>query len=289
MSSNKFRQAALAAARRGWHVFPCHPESKRPAIKQWEQQATIDEQQIHQWWPDYSRKNIGIATGPSGLLVVDLDQPKTAADVPPEPWNQPGIRNGLGVLCALASRAGEPLPATFTVGTPSGGTHLYFTQPPGHQLHNSAGRLGWKIDTRGHGGYVVASGSVVNGTRYRTECGARPAPLPGWITAALTTEAAGLARRSPEQGVRDSTAYAQAALRAELERVLSATEGSRNHTLNAAAYSLGQLTAAGQLDRDAVESALLAAAAHIGLGTAEAARTIESGLTAGARQPRTCT
>src|SRR5439155_380434 len=84
MSSNKFRQAALAAARRGWHVFPCHPESKRPAIKQWEQQATIDEQQIHQWWPDYSRKNIGVATGPSGLLVIDLDRPRTPDQTPPE-------------------------------------------------------------------------------------------------------------------------------------------------------------------------------------------------------------
>jgi hypothetical protein len=176
-------------AERGLAVFPLVPGTKRPAVEDWEHAATTEHDHICQTWAR-SAYNIGIATGPSGLLVVDLDQPKTAADVPPAPWDRPGICNGLGVLCALASRAGEPLSATFTVGTPSGGTHLSFTQPPGHQLHNSAGRLGWKIDTRGHGGYVVASGSVVNGHRYRTECGARPAQLPGWITTALT--------RSPE-------------------------------------------------------------------------------------------
>src|SRR6266542_6483026 len=129
MSSNQFRQAALAAARRGWHVFPCHPESKRPAIKQWEQQATIDEQQIHQWWPDYSRKNIGVAAGPSGLLVVDLDQPKNPTDLAPEPWRSRGASTGADVLELAAADRAAHLPDTFTVTTPSGGRHLYFRQP----------------------------------------------------------------------------------------------------------------------------------------------------------------
>jgi hypothetical protein len=72
-SSDSLTEGAVHhVAGRNWHVFPCDPESKRPAIKQWEQQATIDEQQIHQWWPEYSRKNIGIAAGPSGLLVAWL-------------------------------------------------------------------------------------------------------------------------------------------------------------------------------------------------------------------------
>jgi hypothetical protein len=167
MSSNQFRQAALAAARRGWHVFPCHPESKRPATKQWEQQATIDEQQIHQCWPDYSRKNVGIATGPSGLLIVDLDQPKNPADLAPEPWCGRGCTTGADVLAWLATEQATSVPHTATVTTPSGGRHLYFRQPPVLELGNSAGRLGWKIDTRGHGGYVLAPGSIIEGHRYR--------------------------------------------------------------------------------------------------------------------------
>jgi hypothetical protein len=75
MSYNEFRAAALVAAERGWPVFPLRPNSKLPAIKQWGQQATTDESQIHRWWSGNSRKNVGIACGPAGLLVVDLDVP----------------------------------------------------------------------------------------------------------------------------------------------------------------------------------------------------------------------
>ena len=55
--------------------------------------------------------------------------------------------------------------------------------------------LGWLIDTRGHGGYVVAPGSVVDlpggGTgQYEAVYDRPPAPLPDWITALLTAPAA---------------------------------------------------------------------------------------------------
>lgn len=46
-----------------------------------------------------------------------------------------------------------PFPdSTYTVATPSGGTHLYFRQPSGAELRNTPATLGWRIDTRGHGG-----------------------------------------------------------------------------------------------------------------------------------------
>ena len=71
------------------------------------------------------------------------------------------------MLAALCERHGQPLPfETFMVRTGRGGLHLYFTAPPGVRLGNTAGELGrglgWLIDTRGHGGYVVAPGSVVD-------------------------------------------------------------------------------------------------------------------------------
>src|SRR5581483_12084183 len=62
--------------------------------------------------------------------------------------------------------------------------------------------------------------------------------------------------------------------------------GCRNHTLNRAAFSLGQLVGAGALDAAEVETHLLAAATGIGLGEREARRTIASGLVAGTRHPR---
>ncbi len=75
--------------------------------------------------------------------------------------------------------------------------------------------------------------------------------------------------------------YLQAALDGELQRLAAATEGTRNETLNAVAFRLGQLDAA-----DDVAEALLAVAESIGLGRREARATIASGLRAGRLRPR---
>jgi hypothetical protein len=83
-----------------------------------------------------------------------------------------------------------------------------------------------------------------------------------------------------------ATAYAAAALRAEAENVAAAEEGTRNSTLNNAAFSLGTLVGAGALDRADVEQALLDAALECDLPDEEAERTIASGLDAGEREPR---
>lgn len=276
-------RAALWFAARGWAVFPIAPNTKRPAVEDWERNATTDPARIEATWAR-AAFNIGIACGPSGLYVVDLDQPKDDADTPPAPWSdEPGVRDGADVLAVLAERAGTVFPyATHSVATASGGTHLYFAQPDDTELRNTSGRLGWKVDTRGHGGYVVAAGSVVDGRRYTTLNATRPQPVPSWIVAALN---------APKPTVQHTAAprvdaYAHAAMRAELDRVLSAAPGTRNHALNTAAFALGQLAAAGLLDRTQVETALTVAAHHIGLGDTETARTIASGLASGANHPR---
>jgi hypothetical protein len=63
-------------------------------------------------------------------------------------------------------------------------------------------------------------------------------------------------------------------------------EGTRNDTLNRAAFRLGQLVAAGHLDPTYTADRLLGAATASGLGDAEAEATIRSGLHAGQSQPR---
>ena len=80
--------------------------------------------------------------------------------------------------------------------------------------------------------------------------------------------------------------YAQAALDQEVERVRAATEGTRNHTLNRAAFALGQLVAGGELERGMVLTELTAAARAIGLGDAEIGATLASGLASGGLSPR---
>ena len=80
--------------------------------------------------------------------------------------------------------------------------------------------------------------------------------------------------------------YALTALQAEHDTVASAAPGSRNHTLNRAAFSLGQLVGAGMLDRAEVEDALRGAAGTCGLEARETEMTLKSGLDAGVAQPR---
>ncbi|CAM5261122.1 hypothetical protein SHIRM173S_07371 [Streptomyces hirsutus] len=115
-------RAALDAAARGWHIFPLRPGTKRPALhgakactgsgpctaghRKWKQRATTDPDRIRAAW-SRAPFNVGIATGPSGLVVVDLDTPehKGSSDAP----------CGAATFGALCERAGHPVPTTYRV------------------------------------------------------------------------------------------------------------------------------------------------------------------------------
>jgi Bifunctional DNA primase/polymerase, N-terminal len=296
--------AALAAAGRGWSVLPLRPDDKRPAFPDhtadrctgtdprcrdghagWEQRATTDPDRIRRAWSTRPY-GVGVACGPSGLLVLDVDLPKLGA-VPPAEWAIDGVADGFDVLAVLAERAGQPFPAdTYTVQTGRGGTHLYYRQPAGARLGNGAGRLGWLLDTRGHGGYVVAAGSSVDGHPYTVWDGRPPAELPDWLAHLLTPAVAAPVRPTSAPPADRLPAYLRAAVAGEVAHVAAATEGVRNRTLFAAAAVLGQLVAGAGLPAELVTAELEQAAAGIGLTPAEAAATIRSGLRAGARRPR---
>ncbi|MCA1196277.1 bifunctional DNA primase/polymerase, partial [Saccharopolyspora sp. 6V] len=251
-------------------------------IKKWEQRPTTDEAQIHAWWPDNSRKNIGIACGPSRLLVLDLDDAKGA----PAPARWAGARDGADVLARLAHEAGEPFPAeTYTVATPHG-QHLYFHAPREPVLRCSTGRLGWRIDTRGEGGFVVAPGSIRPDGSYRVQRDGPIAALPRWLHDALAP-AARSGAPAPVEPARMSR-YVAAALTAECDAVAAAVPGTRHTTLLHAAISLGTLAGAGALDVDDARNALHSAAAghRADFPTHEVHRTVEDGLAYGIQRPR---
>jgi hypothetical protein len=261
--------AALAAAARGWSVLPLRPNGKRPAFpdhtadrctrtdpwcreghRGWEPRATTDPARIHRAWSTRPY-GVGVACGPSGLLVVDLDKPKPDQQ-PPAAWAIDGVTDGSDVLAVLAEQGGQPFPAdTYTVHTGRGGTHLYFRRPDGVRLGNSAGErggLGWLVDTRGIGGYVVAAGSTVDGRPYTIGADREPAPLPGWLADRLTAPTRALPTRPPAApAVGRLPAYLTAALAAETAAVASTPQGGRNHALFEAATSLGRLVAGGAL------------------------------------------
>jgi hypothetical protein len=297
---------ALAAAARGWHVFPLQPGHKRPAagFTDWERHATTDPARIRACWA-WGPFNIGIACGPSRLVVLDLDMPKPG-EHPPEQWAMPGVGDGADVLAVLCERHGAPWPAeTFTVTTRRGGTHLYFVPPPGVELRNTSGRhptgLGWLIDTRAGGGYVVGPGSYValddGAGPYTVTHNVAPAPLPAWLCGLLNPAnrptSALECSPAPAGRIGDFPRYVLVALQGETERVRTAARGGRNHALNKAAYNLGRLVGAGCLDEPTAAAVLYdAASVHLGATTAditptEARTTIASGLRAGMRHPRT--
>lgn len=285
--------SALDAASRGWHVFPLIPGDKRPALSDWETRATTDQDRITVAWC-VGAFNLGIATGPSNLVVIDLDRPKHTDDIPPAHWAEHGVTDGADVLALLCERHGQPFPAdTYTVRTWSGGTHLYFTAPEGEILRNTAGDsargLGWKVDTRATGGLVVGAGSTFNGRPYDVTHNGPAAPLPGWLAELLRP--APLPPQQPIQvalsGRGRRTAFLNAAVNGEVERVATSGEDQHNTALYIASVALGQLVAGGELAEADVTGWLLTAALQVGQGEREARRTIASGLRAGARRPRT--
>lgn len=284
--------AALRAAECGWHVFPLRPADKRPALhgeavcpligdcagghRKWEDRATIDPDRIRRAWADRPF-NIGIATGPSGLLVVDLDVPKrnSSTDTP----------SGVTTFTALCERAGQPVPTTYRTRTASGGHHLYFTTPEGVRLGNTAGTLAPLVDTRAWGGYVVAPGSTTPGGRYEVTDPSPVTPLPDWLLALLRP-----AHRRPvgplALPVVSGSRAARAALERECQRVVSAPERRGNNALNRSAFKVGRFVAWGDLARHEVEEAFQGAGEARGLTVAECRATIRSALDASIRTAR---
>lgn len=94
-----------------------------------------------------------------------------------------------------------------------------------------------RIDTRGFGGYIVGPGSVVGGRYYTVRHSGRIAPLPGWIAEAL----APVIHAPTSTTYPSHPLYLRAIMDDHAERVRVAPSGSRNNTLNIAAFVLGQL------------------------------------------------
>jgi hypothetical protein len=176
------------------------------------------------------------------------------------------------------------LPRTLTAITGSGGQHLWFATEDPYALRQGADTLGRGLDTRcASRGFVVIPCSIHRcGAPYRWERGDKAiAAAPTWLIERL--------RRLPEQQTPTSVAaplgvpnletvrYALAALRAEAAAVVGAKEGTRNDTLNRAAFRMRRFVDAGHLDVGLVTRTMTDAAQKSGLELTEALRTVASG------------
>src|SRR5664279_2097042 len=171
-------EAALSYAARKWHVFPVR--GKRPCITGWQKYATANPETNEDLWRKFPDANIGIATGPSRLVVLDVDN-KHDGDA------------ALTELCARHSWHLE----TYTVRTGSGGRHYYFETPQGIIIPSGVNVLGAGLDIRAHNGFVVAPPSLhASGIRYQVAIPRPVAALPESILARLAPGAKCLPRRA---------------------------------------------------------------------------------------------
>lgn len=137
--------AAALAEQYDLHVFPCAPGGKKPACEHGCNDATRDAQRITGWWQHIPNANIGVATGPSNLVVIDLDGDDGLAA-----WAELLTQNGMHEM-TVSSMTGR------------GGKHLWFRAPEGVTVRSSTRKLGPGLDVRAQGGYVVVPPSVTEG------------------------------------------------------------------------------------------------------------------------------
>jgi hypothetical protein len=88
MSDNKFKWAAQYAAR-GWYIVVCHgadgekctcrsaacaTPGKHPILNAWQHKATIDEDELAQWYDGSRNHNVGVQLGEkSGIIDIEYD------------------------------------------------------------------------------------------------------------------------------------------------------------------------------------------------------------------------
>lgn len=241
---------------------------KVPMLDAWQSLPPVDIARVRSWLA--SGANLGLRTGAkSGLIVIDNDQ----------------ARKGVSGY--------TPPPTGLWVITPTGGTHSHYRYDPSKcVIRNSVSVLAIHVDVRGEGGQVVVPPSIhpETGTPYRWGGTGEPGTLDDATLAILNGDSGAAAIQldmtlgAPAPA--EARGYAATALVREAAAVRVASEGTRNHTLNTAAFNLGQLVASGELDQAQVEAELSNAASIAGLGESEARSTIASGLKGGAKSPR---
>ena len=101
---------ALALAELGIHVFPVNTagDTKVPLTPRGHLDATTDPDRITAWWDEFPEASPGVAAGPSGLVLLDVD-----------------AKNGKDGWQSLME-AWVDIPDTLNYDTPTGGVHYVY-------------------------------------------------------------------------------------------------------------------------------------------------------------------
>ena len=287
--------------------------------------ATIDPGCITTWWQREPRAVPGVAAGPSGLVLVDIDAhggppppnlatgllpgiDLAAEPIPRNAWDDPArFRDGRDTLTLLARLRGGPRPwppgpghQPVTATTPSGGAHLWYQAPANglrQALADPQGRYGlaWQVDIKAGWSYGVAPGATTKTGSYRLRAGdpARPGRMPAWLAREViraTTTAAPPRPATPlllsRPGGPGPAAYLATVLSRGAAQLAAMTDG-RKRALSALAYHAGGLLTWSGLSREQITSQLIDAGIAAGLGPGITARIVNRAITNGIARPVT--
>lgn len=250
--------AALVFAAKGWPVFPCHHETKKPLTQHGFHDASVDANVIEGWWRRWPNAMIGAPTGEAmDAWVLDVDDP-----------------------ALFEATSDIHLLSTRRCGTGKG-YHLYFSWNADAPVRNSQlkmkrGEQVWPFpdlpgcDVRGAGGYVILppsrhpSGKLYTWQNASEACEApddllaivRKLPVAGTLAAGPRAAEAPMSAISRGDG---DHPYALSALRAECANIRSAGAGAQEGTLNDAALKIGGFVGGKCLEMDTAAGALIAA------------------------------
>ncbi len=275
--SSRFGLIAWHLAEHGLRCFPLRIDedgAKLPLVK-WRvyQVARPTRDEINRWVRRFPNAGAAIPTGAdTGLIVVDADSPD-----------------------AIESLETRGMPETVMVRTRRG-LHHYLTYPVGVRVGNSAGVIGPGVDIRGSGGMVVAAGTRrPDGFIYHYAeghaLGEVPiAPCPDWLMRWLVDQDSKRLVVSepvvPHPFNGRISAWARTAIDRELGRLASAANGSRNTTLSAVSFKLGQLAGGGEADGVDLRLAVGAIASRWTDETSKSLDTIARAFAEGEAHPR---
>jgi len=284
---------ALALAADGRHVFPiwgadgaacrcppgadCQRAAKHPRTPRGFRDATTDPGRIERWWGRHPADNVGVWTGASSLVVLDIDGHSAA------------VRYG-----ELLRELGDPGPPWCTDGAAvttgrTGGMHLWFRAPAGVNLTHSTPWGADHIDIRAGNSYVLAPPSLhTSGRRYTwlvpPPAAGLPDLAPAWVAAIAHHQtpaerpATPVRARPPRDGLH-GTRYGIAAAAGVLHDLENAASGSRNTATYTAARRVLDLARDGHLpDADHVLGYVGEAAARTGLTGTEIETTVASAI-----------
>lgn len=180
-------ESVRALCSQGFYLFPLTPGKKTPATTNGFKDAVSDPDEAVRLFNN-PHHNIGIATGLSNLVVLDVDGEE----------GRTSLEKLLG---------GRSIPKTFTVSARRG-NHYYFLQPENQRISCSAGLIGKGLDIRGDGGYVVGPTSWVDAdakgpaATYKIIDDSAVASTPAWLLNAINQTAPIKKRASRTNAVR---------------------------------------------------------------------------------------